>query len=464
MTRIPALYIKTCYIFSLILVISSCKKFIEVGPPLTSQEGSAVFNNEAAATASVVNAYAQFGDLSASISNLGGLSSDELLDQSRTIETAAFGANSILSTSSENSLLWAKFYNVIYGANAAIEKLPLSTNIREEARQQLLGESKFIRAMSYFYLVNLYGKVPLILITDYSQNKLAARAPVDDVYNQIIADLKDAKKLLSADYVGADNNPGAEKVRPNRFVATAFLARVYLYREDWESAALEADAVISNTMYQLDPDLNSVFLKNSTEAIFQVIPTDFYRSTGEAVYFLPLFDNSAPFSVLRQQFLSEFDFDDQRKESWIGTVEVDGKNFIHPYKYKIARKESDEPHSEYTMIIRLAEIFLIRSEARAEQGDLSGALEDLNMIRNRAGLPDADIDDQNALLLEIMHERRIELFAESGHRWFDLKRKGIAGQVLENTKAPNWQDTDVLFPIPLTELMNNPNMKQNPGY
>lgn len=116
------------------------------------------------------------------------------------------------------------------------------------------------------------------------------------------------------------------------------------------------------------------------------------------------------------------------------------------------------------MVFRLAEQYLIRAEARAQQGDATGAKADINAIRNRAGLPDTDADGQASILAAIEHERRIEFFTEWGHRWFDLKRTGRADAVLSPIK-PNWQSTDVLFPIPLQEIENNPNLlPQNAGY
>ena len=115
------------------------------------------------------------------------------------------------------------------------------------------------------------------------------------------------------------------------------------------------------------------------------------------------------------------------------------------------------------MVLRLAEQYLVRAEARVHLNDLDGALVDVNKIRNRAGLGVAS-GASNELVLDLIYkERRRELFAEWGHRWFDLKRTGKADAVLSVIK-PGWQPTDVLFPIPQSELQNNPNMTQNPGY
>ncbi|MDO5969574.1 RagB/SusD family nutrient uptake outer membrane protein, partial [Flavivirga aquimarina] len=119
---------------------------------------------------------------------------------------------------------------------------------------------------------------------------------------------------------------------------------------------------------------------------------------------------------------------------------------------------------EYPVVFRLAEQYLIRAEARAELGKISEAQSDLNVIRNRAGLGNTTASTKEALRDAILDERQVELFTERGHRWFDLKRRGEAADVLAPLK-PSWQDTDVLFPIPESELLLNPNLlPQNDGY
>ena len=107
---------------------------------------------------------------------------------------------------------------------------------------------------------------------------------------------------------------------------------------------------------------------------------------------------------------------------------------------------------------------MIRAEARVQQGNISGAQEDLNAVRSRAGLAETTASDQASLLLAIEQERKVELFAELGHRWFDLRRTNRASVILSPLKA-EWQDTDMLYPIPVAEFLNNPNLgNQNLGY
>ena len=116
------------------------------------------------------------------------------------------------------------------------------------------------------------------------------------------------------------------------------------------------------------------------------------------------------------------------------------------------------------MVLRLAEQYLIRAEARARQSNITGAQDDVNIIRKRAGLPPTTAFDQNSLITAIFHEFQIEFFSEWGHRWFNLKRSGLVDQILEIIKSPNWQPTDVLYPIPQSERQNDINLTQNVGY
>ena len=159
--------------------------------------------------------------------------------------------------------------------------------------------------------------------------------------------------------------------------------------------------------------------------------------------------------------VNAFEVGDQRKDSWVASKTVEGQTFYYPFKYKIA--EYGEPVTEYYMIFRLAEQYLIRAECYAHQGKIDEAKKDLNIIRERAGLPTETATTNEELLVAIAHERRVELYAEWGQRWFDLKRTQKATEVLAPIK-PAWEPGDTLFPIPLEEILRNPSLTQNEGY
>ncbi|HYD92200.1 MAG TPA: RagB/SusD family nutrient uptake outer membrane protein, partial [Flavobacterium sp.] len=170
----------------------------------------------------------------------------------------------------------------------------------------------------------------------------------------------------------------------------------------------------------------------------------------------------APYSVsLSDTLVNSFEAGDNRRVHWVGEITVGTMKYYFPYKYKA---RGNVPITEYTIALRLAEQYLIRAEARAKQNNISGANQDLNIIRNRAGLNSLDITDPSELWLAILQERKVELFCESDNRWADLRRMSLADQILGSIKAPNWQPSDKLYPIPITEMNRNPNLSQNPGY
>ncbi|HEY3404724.1 MAG TPA: RagB/SusD family nutrient uptake outer membrane protein, partial [Ohtaekwangia sp.] len=161
-----------------------------------------------------------------------------------------------------------------------------------------------------------------------------------------------------------------------------------------------------------------------------------------------------------QGLYDAFEPTDNRRAQWVGSFTNGTTTWYFPHKYKVAAATAV---TEYEMMLRLAEQYLIRAEARAQLENISGAQEDLNAIRSRAGLAGTDADDKAALLLAIEQERKAELFAECGHRWLDLKRTGRADAILDPLKT-DWQSADALFPIPDAERELNPNLTQNDGY
>ncbi|HUZ58713.1 MAG TPA: RagB/SusD family nutrient uptake outer membrane protein, partial [Hanamia sp.] len=360
-----------------------------------------------------------------------------------------------VSNSLNSSSLWGNGFSILYNANACLEGLAQS-NISDVVKNQLIGEAKFSRAFLLFNLSNLYGPIPLVTSTDYHKNQILPRSPLDSVYAQIINDLKDAQNLLSANY------PTAGRFRPNRFTASALLAKVYLYQKNWTEADKNATEIIDAGIYSLETDLNNVFLTGSNETIWELSPVIPGFETWEGYFFVPVSSNVIPSYIINDSLLNAFENGDERQQKWLNKDTVNGNDYYYPYKYKLGYDGLSVPLEGY-VVFRLSEQYLIRAEARAQEGNLSGAMSDLNLIRNRAGLQNFISTDQASLLTAIQHERQVELFCEWGNRWFDLKRTGKANEVLSLIK-PDWQAKDTLYPIPQTELNSNPFLTQNPGY
>jgi hypothetical protein len=468
-----------------------CKKLVQVDSPVTSVTGANVFSSESTAISALTGVYASMGatilDGSGStgpgggipsISFYAGLSSDEL-------STLAGQTNTTYARYYQNTLsvnpplandLWTKFYPVVYFANTAIAGLDSVAVLNTTVKKQLWGEAKFIRAFCYFYLINLYGDAPLVLGTNYSVNAYTVRTPKAQIYQQIVADLKDAQAAMSPTFLdGTLLNTSTDRVRPTMWAATALLARVYLYMGDWVDAEAQATTVISNASLFGLSSLANAFLKASSgnkEAIWQLQPVVTGWNTPDARMFVlpstgPTSSTSTYPVFLNKSLFSAFEPNDLRKTTWTSSVTVTGIAYPFAYKYKSATLNASV--TEYEMVLRLAEQYLIRAEARARQNNIAGAQGDLNLVRTRANLPGTLAGDQATLLTAILHERRVELFTEWGHRWMDLKRTGTVDSVM-NVVTPikvvggQWSTNQQLYPIPSLELQRNPALTQNMGY
>jgi hypothetical protein len=478
------------------LCLSSCKKIIEISPPVNSVNEQNVYGTDVTATAVLTGLYSvMIGNATGTAFNgVGGLSlltslsSDELTLFNGVADNKliAYYKNTLLAASQLNnygSEFWgggAGLYYYVFICNAAIEGLDKSGTLTPSVKQQLLGEAKFTRAFFYFYLVNLYGDVPLTLTTDPAINEVLSRTAEQKVYQQIIEDLKEAENLLSATFLDGSLSPYsgvAERVRPTKWAAAAMLARVYLYYgnltgdiSNYANAEIQATSVIDNTSLFGLPALNSVFVKNNRGAIWQIQPVAPGRNTEDGFTFILPQSGPNGYSnpvYLSNNLLNSFEVGDLRKSEWVSSVTpVTGTTtYYFPYKYKSTITTGAA--TEYLMILRLAEQYLIRAEARVQQNNVNGAKEDLNLVRTRAGLSNTSANDKMELLAAILHERCVELFTEFGHRWFDLKRTKSADVVMNSVtplKGGTWQTTDQLYPIPVADIIRNPKLTQNAGY
>lgn len=474
-----------------IIGVASCKKFITIDEPKDSITMPKMFRTDQLAEAALLGIYnsmvhgpakddyaitpaqayhrAYAGGLS---TYAGGLCGGEFVEAYNTRTLADL--NKFFSYN-----YWYSAYNVIYLANSVIEGIEGSTsnNLTSRARKQFTAEAKLLRAFSYLYLIQYFGDVPLVLTIDFNMTKQMKRTPSSQVYEYILADLLTAYQELEETYPAT----GQQRIRANKWTAAALLARTHLYLEQYERAAAYATEVINHSdTYQLE-ELEDVFLAGSKEAIFQLQQTngdsELRNATAEGYYFLPspLHEGMARISF-SSQFLQVFEKGDLRRQIWIDSTYQTifggspSKTF-YPAKYKVGRDASElgMPALENTMVLRLGEQYLIRAEARAHgvDGGVQGALDDLNHIRQRAGLPALPVSlSGTALQNAVWQERKVELMAEWGHRWVDLRRAGLANQELSKLplNQPWLGDYQLLFPIPSEEIKANKNLAQNPGY
>jgi starch-binding outer membrane protein, SusD/RagB family len=470
------------FIFCVAIFDLSCSKLIEVDPPIDEIVAPEIYKTDATAASVLTGIYTNMSSYgifngAASVSIRAGLSADELVPVTN--------ASNILTilyfnglTNNGDQLYWSDLYAYIFKANSAIEGISASGGVSIEVKKRLLAEAKFIRALMYFYLANFYGDVPLLTTTDQKINSIAPRTDKQYVYDRIITDLKDAQADLTDIYLSADIvTPASDRVRPNKYAATSLLARAYLFNGDWAHAEEEASKVISNkSVYKLE-SLENTFLKSSKEAIWQLQPVDLDQNTldAEILVLAPSGGNpqggpndSKPV-YLSRLLINDFSAGDLRKLSWIDSVGIAGTIYYYAYKYKAYVRQE---RTEYLMVFRLAEQYLIRAEARAQLGKIEGsnsAMEDINIIRGRAGLQDTAVNTKEEAVNLILNERRKELFTEWAHRWFDLKRTNKIDEVMSKvaiSKGTAWDSYKSLYPIPVTDIQRNPSLMghQNPGY
>jgi starch-binding outer membrane protein, SusD/RagB family len=304
-------------------------------------------------------------------------------------------------------------------------------------------------------LINLFGDVPLYINPNYIDNLKLSKSDQSEVYNFIISELLKCYDLLSGDYSFSTN----ERIKPNKYAAKALLSRVYLFSNRYQDAVNSATEVLANTsQYSLLNNLNDVFLKNSQESIWQLIPGLPGINTFDGYLFILL---STPVDVtLSSDLLNAFDPDDKRLVNWIKDTTIESIRYSYPYKYKV---RTNPIVSEYTMVLRLAEQNLIRAEANCKLGNIDTALGDVNTIRLRAGLNPLPALSQDSLMKSILQEKQRELFSEWGNRWFDIKRNRLYNSISKYNNA-GWTLNDSILPIPLEEVRRNPNINQNTGY
>lgn len=459
----------------LLIIPTGCKKYLQIPLPVNTIAGSGAYLSDAS-TSGVVSGLLTYMYAFGVYTNTTGVGYQSALytDELQSLVAGnAFYTNSIKNTDVAE---WTALYKEIYDCNLAIEGIN-GTKASLVYKNQWLGEALFIRALSYFYLVNIYGDVALTTTSDVNFNNVAARSAKALVYQQIIADLTQAQTLLAtAAYHDGYGVVTTDRGRPNQVAATALLARVYLYTGDWANAEIQATTVINNTSYQMVTPA-STFLAASKETIWGLAPTgsgivleyNSYNNGMPAIIAPPKDPTSYGVKVaMSQTLLNAFETGDTRYANWVrsSTVSASGTaaaaTYYFPNKYKASVNGS-----EYIVMLRLGEQYLIRAEARAQQNNVSGSQADINAVRTRAGLANTTAATQAPLLAAIAKERQTELFTELGNRFFDLKRTGTIDAVMNAvapTKGATWASYKAIWPIPIADIQANPNLTQAPGF
>lgn len=452
----------------LALSLSQCTKLVEVKKPANEILIADAFEDSTSATGAVTGIYGFMANHTGFEAGVVTLMTSKGADDIQSRGAAdEFELNKLNSGLSTLSSMWSQPYSTLLTVNTALEGLNASTLLSSPLKNQLLGECYCSRAFINFHLVNLWGDaVALVLTANYVADGAVASSPSAGTYAQIVSDLTQAQALMTNTY------PSANRARPNLQAANALLARVYLYMGKYSDAVTQASAVIGSGLYTL-PAPASAFLQGSNETIWSLdmglIPS-LAGITPDGNTFVPLFSFFPPTYTLTSQLVAAFETGDQRKASWTNISTYAGAQYVYPYKYK--KNYYNGAAAENYVLLRLAEQYLIRAEAYCRLGDFASSVADLNVVRARAGLTALPTPATTAACMAaIEQERRVELFAEWGHRWYDLKRWPAndgssttrADQVLSAVKTA-WQPFQKLYPIYYQELIYDPNLVQNPGY
>jgi hypothetical protein len=446
---------KRIYIYSLFLAIAagsvSCKKYLDEKPNNAIATEDAIID-AGTARAAITGTYDRLQSYYASqYPTLGTITADNVIFNGTLSEYLQLDQNAIPTDNVITIGTYSAIYRTINSANSVIAYVPGVNDplLTVAEKNKILGEAYFIRALSYFDLARGWGGVQLQLkpTTDLNGLKGIKRSTLDQTYDQVLADLIQAENLLPED--------ATTRNRAQKSTARALRARLHLYRKQWVDAENYATQVINNTKYALVKPYKTFFTAPflSTESVLELTfsvndkngfwGTWYPSSAGGSFTLKP---SDAIVAKLNNPLIGG-----TRNTLIAGTAPN-----VYGVLYNTTSSSIDPSY-----VIRIAELYLIRAEARAQQNKLTGinsAASDLNIIRDRAGLAPTTAVTQADLLQAIEDENSVE-FPFEAHRWFDLVRTGRAGAVLGITD-PN----RLLFPIPLSDVLSDPDVTQNPGY
>ncbi|MBE9583112.1 RagB/SusD family nutrient uptake outer membrane protein [Mucilaginibacter sp. JRF] len=445
------------YIILALLSLStaSCNKYLDVDPRASISDEQTIFDKASSQTAlnGVYSSLASGGYYSTTFQSIGYLSGDNIQWTGSQSQVQEFINHNVSTGNATVSGAWVAIYQTISRANNVIARVPgvQDASFADADRNKILGEAYFIRGLSYFDLARTWGAAPIITqpTTSPNDNIGLGRKPVADVYAQALSDLETAEPLLTET---------TDRYRATRKTVWALKARFYLYQKNWAKAEEYATKIIGdNSNYTLIKPYSAFFANNvrgTQESVFEI----FYSATelnNHRNQWQPQTNGGTRQWAPNDAFVALVNKADSGGNRNVLVAQDNQGRWYGNLYYRT-------PAADPSFVIRIAELYLIRAEARAQLGtanDLIGARADLNAVRDRAGLVTTTSVTQADILLSIEQERRIE-FALEPHRWFDLVRTGRAQAVLKITD-PN----KLLLPVPQEQIQIDPSLlPNNPGY
>ena len=367
-----------------------------------------------------------------------------------------------MAHTSANELIrdaWANYYNGIFRANAVTDNIG-GVNFDETLKRQFEAEARFIRALTYFNIVRLWGDAPIVLkVVSVEESLSIGRSPVAEVYEAIEADLLYAASNLPNSYTAQDFG------RATSGAAKALLGKVYLTQKKYSEAVTVLNDVVGQ--YSLLNDISDVFdtnNKNNNEVIFSIRFNKEILGQGHGLWFAVSDISISPFTT---KLVNAYSGSDVRKS----LIEFQSAgNLLVPAKFFDTESAFRNFGNDY-ILLRHADVVLMLAEALNEQSyQASGnAFDYLNDIRERANLltlTSTDLPNQASFRDAVLNERFLE-FPFEGHRWFDLIRTNTAEAEINSGVGISIQDFQLLYPVPQTEVEKINNVSifyQNEGY
>lgn len=460
-------------------MMSSCNDFLTEYP--TANENVPNFykteNDIAQGVNAAYNSLASSGQYGKNFIYLMEVRSDNASVASVTNSGGIYGDIYLFKESPYNVVLndtWVSCYDCIKRCNIVLDRID-NIGMSDENRNKYTGEMLFVRALTHFNLVRLWGDVPLA--THYYENPFDAfaegRTPVGQVYDQIKQDLLDAIRLLPD--VKDKKRPGA----PNSYTAKALLAKVYLTLGEYTAAKTQLEDVIGSNLYSFIDDYADIFNvanKNNSESIFEIQYSGSETGLGSA--FANIFappgtteltggvGTTDGGNIPTEQFANSYSSADKRKAVSIGTV---ANGSLYCKKFVTTPVLANQSDANF-IVMRYTEVLMMYAEVLNEltYSTTGDAMKILNKVRARAGLPAyeaSDLPDKGSFGEAIMKERRYE-FAFENIRWFDLVRTRTAVKAIkESDVALTISEYQMLYPVPQRQIDTAPGvMTQNPNY
>jgi hypothetical protein len=392
-----------------------------------------------------------------------------------------------------NREIWVHNYQAVFRANQVVNNVPNIQQMNAGTRDRIVAEAKFIRALAYFNLVNLYGNIPLILETPEPATRPAQVTP-EQAWAQIEKDLQEARTALPVS--------AADPGRATRGAATGLLGRAHLQQREWNDAAARFAEVVGSGQYQLLPNYRDNFTEsgnNSRETVFEVQfgGPEVLSAGSRGQNIIKLLGPCSPsgpnfcdgdvrpwyFDLFMQEMTTAGAVDPRLDATLFYRGTAYGKPYSQYFGADNGRKfwikygeyykgDQDWDNPINVKVMRLGGILLLQAEALNEAGQTAQAAAAVNQVRARAGLAPLPTGLSQAQLRTRIEQEQLKELGFENERWLYLARQGlltnaggIAALRARDADFANFAPHQALLPIPTTEInLNGNNVKQNPGW